>query len=109
MAVSLAILPPLETASVAPTRNPTARRKLGIVGAGKLATALARAALTAGYEVAIAGSGPAARISLQVEVLAPGAKATTVDGVVQFSDLIVLAVPTAASGSCRALCSTARS
>ncbi|MCW2990416.1 MAG: oxidoreductase coenzyme F420-dependent [Solirubrobacterales bacterium] len=71
-----------------------ATRKLGIVGAGKLGTALARTALAAGYEVALAGSGPAQRIALQVDVLAPGAVATTVDQVVAFADAIVLAVPT---------------
>src|SRR5207248_2799860 len=44
--------------------------------------------------VAIAGSCAAERISLQVDVLAPGAVAMTVDQVVAFSDLLVLAVPT---------------
>jgi predicted dinucleotide-binding enzyme len=56
--------------------------------------ALARTALAAGYDVAIAGSGPAERISLQVEVLAPGAVPMTVDGVVEFAEVVVLAVPT---------------
>jgi predicted dinucleotide-binding enzyme len=68
-------------------------RRLGIVGAGKLGTALARAALEADYDVVISGSGPAERIRLIVEVLAPGARATTTDDVVQESDVVVLAIP----------------
>jgi predicted dinucleotide-binding enzyme len=55
--------------------------------------ALARATLAAGYEVAVAGSGPAERIALSVDVLAPGAVASTVEEVVDFADVIVLAVP----------------
>jgi predicted dinucleotide-binding enzyme len=55
---------------------------------------LARAALAAGYDVAIAGSGPAPKIELTVDVLAPGAAAMTVAQVVDFTDTIVLAIPT---------------
>ena len=83
-----------EAPSPSAAPEPVLSRRLGIVGAGKLGLALARGALAAGYEVAIAGSGPPERISLQVDVLAPGAATKTVDGVVAFSDLVVLAVPT---------------
>jgi predicted dinucleotide-binding enzyme len=67
--------------------------RLGIVGAGKIGTAVARAAVASGYDVAIAGSGAAERIELIVDVLAPGAHAVTTDDVVRHADLIVLAVP----------------
>jgi predicted dinucleotide-binding enzyme len=68
-------------------------RRLGIVGAGKAGTAIARAAVAGGYDVAISGSGPAERIELIVEVLAPGARALSTDDVVRHADLIVLAIP----------------
>jgi 8-hydroxy-5-deazaflavin:NADPH oxidoreductase len=68
--------------------------RLGIVGAGKLGTTLARAAIAAGYDVAISGSGPADDIALTVDVLATGARAATTDEVVRHADIIALAVPT---------------
>ena len=79
----------------------TTTDRLGIIGAGKLGMALGRAAISAGYEVKVAGSGAAERIALTVDVLAPGAIAATVAEVVDFADLIVLAVPTARSSSTR--------
>jgi 8-hydroxy-5-deazaflavin:NADPH oxidoreductase len=71
-----------------------AELRLGIVGAGKFGTTIARAALESGYDVAISGSGPADDIALTVDVLAPGAHATTTEEVVRHADIIVLAVPT---------------
>jgi predicted dinucleotide-binding enzyme len=68
--------------------------RLGIVGAGKFGTTLARAAIAAGYDVAISGSGSADDIALTVDVLAAGAHAATTDEVVRHADIIVLAVPT---------------
>ena len=68
-------------------------RRLGIVGAGRVGTTIARAAVAAGYDVAISGSGAADRIALIVEVLAPGAHPLSTDEVVRYADLVVLAVP----------------
>lgn len=69
------------------------RDGLGIVGAGEIGTAVARAAIDAGYDVLISGSGSIDRIALTVEILAPGARTTTTDQVAAAADLIVLALP----------------
>ena len=68
--------------------------RLGIVGAGKFGTTIARAAIHAGYDVAMSASGPADDIALTLDVLAPGARAATTGEVVGHADIVVLAVPT---------------
>jgi 8-hydroxy-5-deazaflavin:NADPH oxidoreductase len=42
---------------------------VGIVGAGKIGTAIARAAIAGGYDVAISGSGTADRIKIVVDAM----------------------------------------
>jgi predicted dinucleotide-binding enzyme len=73
--------------------NGAGDRRLGIVGAGKGGTAIARAAIAGGYDVAISGSGSAERIELIVEVLAPGAHTLTTEEVARHAGIIVLAIP----------------
>jgi 8-hydroxy-5-deazaflavin:NADPH oxidoreductase len=84
----------IELAAPPATAHAVDDLRLGIVGAGKFGTTLARAAVAAGYDVAISGSGPADDIALTIGVLAPGARAATTADVVRGSDIIVLAVPT---------------
>ncbi len=66
---------------------------IGIIGAGRLGTAVARASLKAGYEVVIANSRGPESLSLQLSVLLPGARALPVSAVIRDADIIVLAIP----------------
>lgn len=65
---------------------------IGILGAGRVGTALARQALKAGYRVRIATAQPAADNALLVDIITPGAEAVE-SSQAAASDLVVLAIP----------------
>lgn len=66
---------------------------IGVLGAGKVGTILARLAVEAGYDVAISGSGDPSKISLITSVLAPGAQTLTSAEVARRSDIVIVAIP----------------
>jgi predicted dinucleotide-binding enzyme len=71
----------------------TDRPVIGIFGAGKVGTALARLLVAAGYDVRIAGSPRQTALDLLVGVVAPGAKVTAPADLVAAADVIIVAVP----------------
>lgn len=71
----------------------SARPVIGIIGAGRLGTAIARQSLKVGYTVSIANSRGPDSLALLLEVLLPGATALAIQELVQKSDIIILAIP----------------
>lgn len=66
---------------------------IGILGAGRVGTALANLARDAGLEVFIAGSGAPESIATGLAAEAPGAIATTAEDAARRADIVILTVP----------------
>src|SRR4029453_18518323 len=71
----------------------TDRPMIGIFGAGKVGTALARLLVAAGYDVLITGSARQTALDLLVSVGAPGARVVPPADLVALADVIIVAVP----------------
>ena len=67
-------------------------RTIGILGAGRVGTAVARQALATGYDVTIATAKPVEEIAMLVDIVTPGVVATDAAEVTT-ADLVVIAVP----------------
>jgi len=66
---------------------------LGILGAGRVGTALARVALNAGFRVLLTNSRGPESLGLHVSILTPGAVASDLDTIRSEADLVYLALP----------------
>ena len=77
----------------------TERPVIGIFGAGKVGTALARLLVASGYDVLITGSPRQTALDLLVSVVAPGARVVTPAELVDRSDVIIVAVPFGKAGT----------
>jgi predicted dinucleotide-binding enzyme len=67
--------------------------RIAVLGAGHSGPVIARAAVEAGYRVAIAASGDPQRIALITKVLVPGAEPRWAAKAVADADVVVLAIP----------------
>lgn len=66
---------------------------LGIIGAGRLGTAVACLALIAGYQVRLTNSGDLERLRIIAQALLPTAIVSPINELVEASDIILLALP----------------
>jgi predicted dinucleotide-binding enzyme len=67
--------------------------RIAVIGAGHVGPVIARLALDAGFEVAIAGSGSPEKIALVTQIVIPGVEPRWAAEAVQGADLVVLAIP----------------
>jgi 8-hydroxy-5-deazaflavin:NADPH oxidoreductase len=67
--------------------------RLAVLGAGHVGPVIARLAVKAGYQVAIAASGDPEDIALITELVIPGAQPRWASDAVADADIVVLAIP----------------
>ncbi len=72
---------------------PMSVRRIAVLGAGHVGPVIARMALDAGFEVAIASSGSPEDLELITQVVMPGVQARWAKDAMAAADLVVLAIP----------------
>jgi predicted dinucleotide-binding enzyme len=72
---------------------PSSVRRIAVLGAGHVGPVIARIALDAGFEVAIATSGNPENLELITQVVMPGVEARWAADAVRIADLVVLSIP----------------
>ncbi len=72
---------------------PSSVQRIAVLGAGHVGPVIARIAIDAGFEVAIAASGSPENLELITQVVMPGAEARWAADAVAATDLVVLAIP----------------
>lgn len=77
----------------------TERQVIGIYGAGKVGTALARLLVDAGYRVLLSGSPRQTALELLVGVVAPGAEVVSPEALAAEAGIIIVAVPFGKAGT----------
>jgi predicted dinucleotide-binding enzyme len=73
--------------------SPPRLPRIAVLGAGHVGPVIARVAIGAGYEVAIAASGDPKAIALITQVLVPDAEPRWAADAVEDADIVVLAIP----------------
>jgi predicted dinucleotide-binding enzyme len=79
--------------TLSPTLTPPRLPRIAVLGAGHVGPVIARVAVDAGYDVAIAASGDPEEIALITQVLVPGAEPRWAADAVQDADIVVLSIP----------------
>jgi 8-hydroxy-5-deazaflavin:NADPH oxidoreductase len=72
---------------------PSSVQRIAVLGAGHVGPVIARIALDAGFEVAIATSGSPQNLELITQVVMPGVQARWAADAVARADLVVLSIP----------------
>jgi len=72
---------------------PSSVQRIAVLGAGHVGPVIARIAIDAGFEVAVAASGSPENLELITQVVMPGAEARWAADAAAAADLVVLAIP----------------